>query len=613
MPLIADNAVKLAAALTVVAIIIAGLVLGKIILFPFALAIVLAFMLSPIVRWLAAHGVARWLGVSLTMTTVLFAVIASTAIFSAELLSLTADLSAYRTNIAAKVRSITGGSTDNLISRAMRSVEALENAVRSELGSKQPVVEQAVPQSIAPQSKVDPSAVVERSSAVISVLAHMGLTLLFTLLMLLGQQDIRDRLVRVLGTDNMTGTTSALSEAGTRLSRYFMLLAALNVGFGAFVAIALFIIGVPSPLLWGSATAVLRFVPFIGSFLSALPPLFLAAAVDPGWSMVIATLAVFLIGEPLMGHLVEPLVIGRGIGLSPIAVVIAAAFWTLVWGPVGLVLASPLTMTLVLLGQYVPRLSFLDVLLGDAPPLTPEQQFYHRLLAGDAVSAGNQIADAAEETSPVRAADTIVLPALRLAARDFRAGRLSREEVPEIAGTMSEATVFLDQAEAVDERSCDGLCVVVPGQGPVDSISSIAVAAVLDLPEGCKCVAVEKASGLLALATIKDSEQFRDADTLIISTVGGIDLGHLRHIVRRARRDFPSMRIVVGSWGRDDITREKLGDVGENTLLVHKLTDAVPLISARRPASTSAPRIAELPSQAEAEAETATPTAAATA
>lgn len=580
MPLIADNAVKLAAALTVVALIIAGLVLGKIILFPFALAIVLSFMLSPIVRWLNGLGLPRSLAVGLTVAAVVMTALSATGVFSAQLLSLAADLSAYRTNVTAKVRSVTGGSTDNLISRALKSVEALESAIRSELGTPRPSADQQQP-AVDPQTRVEPSAVVERSSFVLEILAYLGLTFLFTLLMLIGQQDIRDRLVRVLGTDNMTGTTSALSEAGYRLSRYFLLIGLLNLAFGAFVAVALFIIGVPNPLLWGVATAVLRFVPFIGSFLSAIPPIFLAAAVDPGWSMVIATLAVFLIGEPLMGHVIEPLVIGKGIGLQPIAVVVAAAFWTLVWGPGGLVLASPLTMALVLLGQYVPRLAFLDVLLGDAPPLTPEQQFYHRLLAADSVAAGNQIAEVAEEASPVRAIDTVVLPALRLAARDFSAGRLLRHEVPEVAETLSEATAFLQSEGVEEERSCDGLCVVIPGQGPVDALSSTAVAAVLDLASTCTCVAVDKASGLLALATVKASDQLRHADTLVISTVGGIELSHLRHVVKRARQDFPSMRIVVGSWGRDSLSLEDLGDAGDDMLLVTKLGDAFPVLSSR--------------------------------
>jgi predicted PurR-regulated permease PerM len=168
-----------------------------------------------------------------------------------------------------------------------------------------------------------------------------------------------------------------------RLSKLFLTQLALNAAFGTVIGIGLFFIGVPSPVLWGILAAILRFVPYIGAFISAAFPLALAAAVDPGWSMLVLTAALFIVMEPLAGHVVEPLVYGHSTGLSPVAVVVAATFWTWLWGPIGLVLATPLTVCLVVLGRHVERLEFLDVMLGDRPALSPPEIFYQRMLAGD--------------------------------------------------------------------------------------------------------------------------------------------------------------------------------------------------------------------------------------
>ena len=225
---------------------------------------------------------------------------------------------------------------------------------------------------------------------VLAPLATAGLVLLFVLFLLLQREDVRDRAIRLLGSNDLEKSTTAMDDAGKRLGRYFLTLTLINIGFGMFIALGLWLIGVPSPVLWGVLATLMRFVPFLGSFIAAACPLILAAAVDPGWSMFLMTLALYVVSEPIMGNVIEPVVQGQRTGLSPLAIVLSAAFWTLLWGPIGLLLAIPLTVVLVVLGHHVERLEFLNVLLGDKPPLSPAERFYQRMLAGDPAEAVEQ-------------------------------------------------------------------------------------------------------------------------------------------------------------------------------------------------------------------------------
>jgi predicted PurR-regulated permease PerM len=206
----------------------------------------------------------------------------------------------------------------------------------------------------------------------------------------LQQQDLRNRMIRLAGAHDLQRTTAAIDDAGQRLSRLFLTQLALNAGFGLVIGLGLWLIGVPSAPLWGILAMTLRFVPYIGAIISAIFPLLVAAAVGPGWSMVLWTAALFLIVEPIVGHVIEPMVYGQSSGLSPVAVVASATFWTWLWGPIGLVLATPLTVCLVVLGRHVEQLKFLEIMLGDRPALSPTEVTYQRMLAGDPMEAAEQ-------------------------------------------------------------------------------------------------------------------------------------------------------------------------------------------------------------------------------
>ena len=249
---------------------------------------------------------------------------------------------------------------------------------------------------------------------------------------------MRDRAIRLLGASDMQRTTSAMNDAAERLSKYFLSQFLINSAYGVFIAFGLWLIGVPSPIVWGILAMLMRFVPYVGPFIAAAPPLLLAAVVEPGWTTFLLTAALYLVSEMLMGQVVEPLVFGHGTGVSPIAVIISTVFWTWLWGPLGLLLAMPLTVCLVVLGRHVEGLNFFEVLLGDKPALTPQQSFFQRALTGDSAEATYQAELALKEEPLANYLDDVALKGLQLAERDFERGALDEENLKRINTTVKE-------------------------------------------------------------------------------------------------------------------------------------------------------------------------------
>lgn len=550
MPLVADSIRSLMAGLVVAAIAVAGLVLGREVLIPFAIATILSFILQPLARWLSLRGVHYTAAVTAVFAGLIVLILAFSFVLSSQLLSLTAGLSSYRANMIEKARILRGiGSGEGVIKQAVDTVDKLGREIGEELSkpAAPPTAEQVVV-----SSTTKTGGIIEYVASVIAPAAQIGLALLFTLFLLLQHQDLRDRLVKVAGTDNLSDTTAAMSDAGTRLSQLFLAQAMLNGGFGVFIGLALWAIGVPNPILWGITAAIMRFVPFIGSFIAAVPPIVLAACVDPGWGMAIATLLLFLVSEPVMGHLIEPIWLGSKAGLSPFAMVAAASFWTLLWGPVGLILAAPITMVIVVLGRYISGLEFVSILLGDEPALAPEQELYHRILIGDAVAAADQIEDAMETASLGEVTDAVVLPALRLAALDQRRSKLDREQAAELRTTLRDISgLVADSArKPTAGRPAGNVApvLVVAARGAVDAAAAEYIAQIVPTTTGCPSRAITHTTGLTALSDVSTSAEATPA-TLILATVGGIEQQHLRFIVRRAARDFPKSRILVLDGG----------------------------------------------------------------
>lgn len=436
-------------------IIIVALYFGQVVLVPLALAVILSFVLAPPIRLLRRLGVANAPAVFMVVALAFAVIFSIGAVVTQQVGNLASELPRYQLTLKDKVKL--------LKSMAMGSGGALERASET-LKDLQAELEK--PSSNPPVSAIAPSLTAEPNAAnrpipvevhtpqptpldqlqsivgvILAPLATAGLVVLFVIFLLLQREDVRDRAIRLLGAQDLEKSTTAMDDAGHRLSEYFLTLTVINTAYGAVIGCALWAIGVPSPILWGALAMLMRFVPFVGSFIAAAFPLLLAAAVDHGWSMLLMTLALYVVGEIIMGNVIEPIVQGQRTGLSPLAIVISAAFWTLLWGPIGLLLAIPLTVVLVVLGRHVERLEFLHVLLGDAPPLSPAERFYQRMLAGDPAEAVEQAERIIKQKSLVDYYDDVAIAALRLGQADADRGTLEASRLEEIRDT---AEVVID-------------------------------------------------------------------------------------------------------------------------------------------------------------------------
>lgn len=433
-------------------LIVVVLYVAQAVLVPLALAVILSFVLAPAVRILRRAGLANTPAVLLVAVTAFAIIFSIGTLITQQVGSLVQELPRYQTTLRDKVKSLkeVAQGSSGALKQASDALKDLQDEL--DKPDAQPVPGGGV--TISPmQGEVrrgdrNPIPVVVRTPSptpldqlqsiigiIVQPLATAALVVLFVLFLLLQREDVRDRAIRLLGAKDLEKSTTAMDDAGERLGKYFLTLTAINTAYGMFIALGLWMIGVPSPILWGVLATLMRFVPFIGSLIAAVFPLILAAAVDPGWTMFLATAALYLVSEPIMGNVIEPVVQGQKTGLSPLAIVLSAAFWTLLWGPIGLLLAIPLTVVLVVLGHHVERLEFLNVLLGDTPPLTPAERFYQRMLAGDPAEAVEQ-AEKVLKTEPlVDYYDKVLIEGLRLAQADTDRGTLDAERLADIRDT----------------------------------------------------------------------------------------------------------------------------------------------------------------------------------
>ncbi|MGB8136224.1 MAG: AI-2E family transporter, partial [Pseudolabrys sp.] len=442
------------ATVLVAAAIVAALYFGREVLLPMALAVLLSFVLAPLVKLLQRLYLPRFAAVTIVVL-LAFGVISGLAtLMFAQVSQLAGDLPRYQSNLAEKVQALRGAATaSGTLEQASQVLQNLQKELDRPKNAK-PTSPTTPDASALPDRPIpvevrqpDPGALQTLATLIaplIHPLATTGLIIIFVVFILLQQQDLRNRLIRLAGSHDLQRTTLAMDDAGKRLSLLFLMQLALNAAFGLIIGVGLWAIGVPSAPLWGLLAMVLRFVPYIGAIVAAIFPLIVATAVDPGWSMMLMTAALFLVVEPLIGHVIEPMVYGHSSGLSPVAVVVSATFWTWLWGPIGLILATPLTMCLVVLGRHVERLKFLEVLLGDRPALSPSESAYQRMLAGDPIEATEQAQSLLKDRTLTEYYEQILMGALRLAWADSQRGRLEQPETQRIRDTVSEVVEDLE-------------------------------------------------------------------------------------------------------------------------------------------------------------------------
>ena len=561
--------------LAVTAIVVAALYLAQDVLVPITLAVMLSFVLSPLTNGLRRIGLWRGPAVILSVVLALAVIGALGTLIGSQAAGLAEDAPRYAEAIEQKIEGAQALATARLgfllrvfgapgepavpAPAAPPQRPAATRRTRTDTAlatQQQPVlVELARPRT---------SALTVARTILEPVLAPLETTfivLIVAVFVLMQKQDLRDRFIRVFGSTDLHRTTLALDEAGQRLSRFFLSQLAVNASFGLVIGLGLWAIGIPTPALWGGLAGLLRFVPYIGPLLGAVPPLALGAAIEPGWSTTAAVALLFIVVEPLTGYVVEPLLYGHSTGLSPASVIVAAIFWTWLWGPIGLILSTPLTLCLVVMGRHVRSLEFFDVLLGDRPPLSAIDTFYQRILGDNPDDALANAESMLADRTLLDYYDSVVLPALKLAAADEATGKLSHERPAEMSRSV--LAVIDELCEHVDVGSAPpagqaarspartGAAVCVAGRGPFDD----AVAAML-----AQLLAHRGVTSRSVPHTAVSREAIAELDVadVAVFVVSYLELAgtptRLRSLVKRLRAHAPAARIVVGLWPEGDAT-----------------------------------------------------------
>ena len=507
------------------------------VLIPLALAILLSFLLAPVVRQLEHWRLGR-LPATLVAVIIGFALIGGIGYVAArQALSLAAKLPEYRENIQKKIRAVRAPQ-EGTLGRAAEAIKELENEAAGSAAAPLPVTE------------TPPSAYAALAEWVGPFVKPVGTALavvVFTILMLLNRENMRERLIGVIGPRQINATTRALGEASSRVSRYLSTLLLVNACFGIPFAIALYFIGIPNALLWGLLGTLLRFIPYAGVWMAAALPAVLAFAIFDGWNEVMWVAGVFVVLELILVNGVEPWLYGRSTGLSPIAIILAAIFWTWLWGPVGLLLAVPLTVCIAVMGRYIPEMGWLNVLLGVEPVLTPEARFYQRLIAKDQEEAMDLAEEYAAEHGAVALYDTVLLPALVLAETDRYRNALdpSRERV--VLETTREVVEEIDAA-AGDKPSCAHVC-IIPAHDAVDGLAGAMLARLLP---GARVFPAESLAGETLERVGEDPCQL-----VCICAVPPQAASHAAYLARRLKQRFPKLRIVAALCTTENIDKVK--------------------------------------------------------
>jgi len=448
---------------------IAALYLAREILMPLSVAVLLSFLLTPAVRLLERWKLGRLGSVLLVFIISLAAVAAVGYVVSKQFIELLNQLPAYKENLQAKIESLHGKPGGSL-AKATASVQELSK----ELAEPNPQEAQALPREPSQTQKAasplvagvrpvpvqlvepPPNALQSIRNIAGPLLVPIGtavIVIIFTLVILIKREDLRNRVLRLLGRGRLPRATQAFDDAAARVTRYLRMQFLVNAVFGTLIAVGLYLIGLPSALLWGALAGLLRFMPYLGPIVGGSLPTLMALAVFPGWKYPRTCPGLFLMIEITVAYGVEPWLYGTHTGVSSLAILVSASFWTTLWGPVGLILSTPLTVCLLVLGRHAPQLEFLYVMLGDEPVLPPEEELYQRLMALDQQEAQAVVDKAAEGKTPLEVYDTIMIPALRLAEEDRHRGALDGNREEFIVQSMNE---FIAKFAVESEDSAQG-------------------------------------------------------------------------------------------------------------------------------------------------------------
>jgi predicted PurR-regulated permease PerM len=596
--------------------VIAALYFGHDVLVPIALAVLLSFVLAPVVAALGRLHIGRAPPVLLAVTFAFAILIGLGAIIGRQVAQLSDNLPAYQIVVAKKLDAVKNSAFGaGVVEKAAGALRGLDNSLANSAAPSRAPASAASPsgpsfmQVEVHEPAPGPIQILQSIlSALLPPLATAAIVIIFVVFILLQRGDLRDRFIGLIGSHDLHKTTQALDDAAVRLSRYFFALTGINAAFGVIIAIGLAFIGVPNPILWGIVGAVLRFVPYVGALIAAAAPL------DPGWNMAFETAILFVALEGVMGQVVEPRLFGHTTGMSPLAIIIAAAFWTLIWGPPGLLLSTPITACLVVLGRHVESLNFIELLLGDKPALSPVQSFYQRILAADPDEVAFQAEDLLQSMSLLDYYESVALPALAMAQIDGARGVLDaarqvevRDAVERVVGDLSEHVEAPDAGategdasmspRSPDFAAADGespraesFALCIAGRTPLDQAATAILVQLLEragVPSRAAGPEVLTTSGIFGMRT-------EGVGAICLLTLDHKNIASVRYSVRRLRKKFTNVPIAVCFWGSPDLT--PIVETAKADATVSALGEAVRFcaMSARRPVSSEAPAIAPL-------------------
>jgi predicted PurR-regulated permease PerM len=582
-------------ALLVAVVVVATLYVARVVLIPVALAVLFTFLLAPVLALLERIRLPRAASAILVVMVCVTALGAFGWSVAKQLVNVTEQLPNYTTNIRTKIESIRNPNNDRL-AKASNTVEELrrelaEGAAATPSTPLAPLAHQKIvpPTKKPPVSASAPSAqnpvpvqLVPASDPFASLpsllgpLETAGIVVVFTFFMLLEREDLRNRLIRLAGQGRLKIMTEALDEAGRRLSRYLLLQTMVNITYGGIIGVALYFIGIPNALLWGAIAAILRFLPYIGPPIGALLPITLSLAVFDGWSRPLMTIGTFAGLEIAVSNFVEPFLYGGQTGVTPIGILFAAIFWTTLWGPIGLLLSTPLTVCLVVMGRHIPRLAFLQIILGDEPVLTPDARFYQRLLAMDQEEARQVLEQDFKDKPLSDLYDSVLVPALSLVEQDRHRDMLdeaterfifqsTKELVEEQFERSSPAPSQTDTpTERVSELGNMSVSAVSPAAGSGPHIPSWKIICVPARDEADEIVAMmlvqllqqagysAQCSPLGNPAEMLEFAARAKPDIVCISALPPFALAHARTLYRKLREYSQDLEIVLGLWGFSD-------------------------------------------------------------
>ena len=534
---------------------IAILYFAREILIPLTLALLISFLLTPVVRRFESWRMPRP-AASVVTVALAFMVIASVGwIVANQLLGTLADFSSYATTIQKRIQRVEGessGVTNLFNSFEQLGREASQPAGRAPTRSTRRTLPERARENTPVQVEI-----VERrnlfqtirdySGGILRPLGTAGLALVFTIFMLIDRENMRNRLLRLMGEQRLQATTKAMDDAAQRVSRYILMQFLVNAMFGAVTGIGLYLIGVPNWLLWGVIGLFLRFVSYVGPAVAGALPLVVALGTSDGWRMPLSVIVLYVATELVTGNLIEPLLYGVNTGLSAVAILASTIFWALIWGPIGLIVSTPLTVCLSVFARYSPQFQFLNVLLGDEPVLAPDAVFYQRLLALDQRDAWVLLETMLKEKSLLAIFDEVVLPALAMAERDRHSGQLEARREDFIVQNIHEMVTELmeeDARKSAEAPHREGRLLCLAASDSADEIAG-AMMAHFATQEGYPAItlpAVESAAELLSTLAVGPQ------DVICISSVPPLAGAHARALAKQLRGDIHGATLIVGLW-----------------------------------------------------------------